>query len=155
MLRCCERAHVAIAFALTAIACVPGAVIDPIALQSTSDGGIHVRIGPCGTEPTAKIELLGSADPADTPERQLWSIAARPAVLLREFRVGEVPEGFQQEMELASVPRDHALAVRVTGESGSVLVADFRLSQLRRDRVWYGNRLVSLASFRKDACRPD
>jgi hypothetical protein len=146
------------ALAALAAACDPhiGLPSKAIGLSQTPDGNVLVRYVYCPDESLKSVRLFVGArdDPVvgNRDDRLLWEIVAQKGEQPRprEFVVGEVPNGFEQVVELrTTLVSGRLYGILIDSTIQVIGSAEFTLDELRIDGILSTERYVTETEFRE------
>ena len=146
-----------ILLAALAAACDPyiGLPSQAIGLSEAPDGDVLVRCVYCPDESLKRVQLfLGAEDDpvvGDRDDRLLWEIVVRKGELPRptEFVVGEVPDGFEQTVDLrTTLVSGRLYGILIDSTIQVIGSAEFTLDEVRADGILSTERYFTEAEFR-------
>lgn len=104
----------------------------------------------CPGELIQKVSLVAPEGQviSDEDDRDVWVISSQVGSRSSRFEVGQVPEGFEEELSLASdlSPDLELAAVLQTTRRATAFIA-FRIEELRSDQVLTTEGRVSVSEF--------
>lgn len=152
-----RSAGLLVLLASLAAACDPyiGLPSQAIGLSETPDGDVVVRYVYCPDESLKRVQLfLGAEDDpvvGDRGDRLLWEILAQKGEQPRptDFVLGEVPDGFEQTVELhTTLVSGRLYGILIDSTIQVIGSAEFTVDQVRTDRILSTERYFTEAEFR-------
>jgi len=147
-----------VVLAALAAACDPyiGLPSQAIGLSETPDGNVLVRYVYCPDESLKSVRLFVGArdDPVvgNRDDRLLWEIVAQKGEQPRptEFVVGEVPDGFEQVVELrTTLVSGRLYGILIDSTIQVIGSAEFTLDEVRIDGILSTERYITETEFRE------
>lgn len=147
-----------VVFTAFAAACDPyiGLPGQAIGLSEAPDGTVLVRYVYCPDEALKRVQLFLDVKNeyvvGDRDDRLLWEIVPEKGRLPRptEFVLGEVPDGFEQTVELRTALEPGRLyGVLINSNIQVIGGAEFTLDQIRPNRILSTGQYFTEAEFRE------
>lgn len=135
---------------LTLGACGPSTPFDPVALQESSPGVVQVLYSPCAPEKLVSLEIVApSGQVFDEKNPRIWKVLFDPPTEQRQFVLGETPPSSSVSDPWKGLEEGKTYVALVTTTSAARHYQDFRLNDLRSQRVRFHSKNLTRQQYEK------
>lgn len=142
------KKYTAIALFVILGSCVPSTPFDSLALEGVSPGVVRMLYTSCTPERLLSLEVIAPSGPVfDEKDERVWKVIFEPPSDRREFVLGEAPPSSSVLVPWQGLRERKTYVALITTASMATEYQDFRLGDLRMERVRFHSKNITKKQF--------